>query len=76
MFIKAIFKDSKKFKKIMYQNVIYIDTPWLAKFTDFRWKNAGVSRTADGGVSRDSSIFWVFFRWGGTVPTLTIVGYV
>ena len=48
MFIKAIFKDSKKFKKIMYQNVIYIDTPWLAKFTDFRWKNAGVSRTADG----------------------------
>ena len=32
----------------------------IAKFADFRWKIADVSGTQS--VSRDSYIFWIFFR--------------
>ena len=34
-----------------------------AKFADFRLKNADVSSQQNSrGVSRDSYIFWIFFR--------------
>ena len=46
-----------------------------AKFADFRLKNADVSSQQNSrGVSRDSYIFWIFFRWGITVPSFIIAG--
>ena len=47
MFIKTIFEDSKKFQRIRNyvskcnQCLVFLD---LAKFVDFWWKNADVSR--------------------------------
>ena len=46
----------------------------IAKFADFRWKNADVSRTQ--GVWHDSYMFWIFFWQGITVPSFIIVGCV
>ena len=43
----------------------------IAKFADFRLKNADVSTTH--GVCH---VFWIFFRQGITVPSLIILGYV
>ena len=47
MFIKTIFKDSKKVKEleIMYQNAIYTVFLDKVKFADFLSKNYDVSRT-------------------------------
>ena len=49
IFIKTIFKESKEVKRIskklcikMESTTVFLD---VAKFTDFRWKNADVSRT-------------------------------
>ena len=36
----------------------------ITEFAGLRWKNTDVSRSR--GVSRDSYIFWIFFRWGIT----------
>ena len=48
MFIKKFLKTQKNLKEseIIYQNAIYICILWYrAKFADFWWKNADVSRT-------------------------------
>ena len=66
IFIKKIsrkIKNKEKLKEseIMYQNAIYTAFFDLAKFTDFRWKSADVSRTQV--VCRVIHIwFWIFFR--------------
>ena len=56
----------------MHQNAISIRISWY--FAAFRWKSANVSRNQ--GVSRDSYVFWVIFRWGITVPSFITVWYV
>ena len=56
----------------MQSTSVFLD---ITKFSDFRWKNADVSRTQGEGVSRDSYIFWIFFRYGITMPSFIIVGY-
>ena len=62
----------------MYQNTIYISISSvfldIAKFTDFRWKNADVSRTQ--GLCQVIHIFCIFFGEGITAPSFIIVGYV
>ena len=58
IFIKTIFKDTKKLKglEIMYQNAVYICILDLAKFADFRWRNGYGSRTQ--GVCNVIHIFF------------------
>ena len=58
MFIKTIFRDSKKGKEleIMYQNLIYICVSWYSKICWFLVKNADASRIQ--GVCHVSHIFF------------------
>ena len=62
-FIKKIFKDSTKLKKleIMYQNAIYICISWYHKICWFLVKKY-LCQQNSGGVARESYIFWIFFR--------------
>ena len=78
-FLKQLLKTPKKLKEweIMYQNPIYTFISWCSKICWFlvkiRWcqQNARV-------VSRDLYIFWIFFRYNGSivVQSFIIVGYV
>ena len=58
----------------MYQNIIYIGISQHSKICWFsvnkRWRQQSWR-----GVSRDSFIFWIFFRQGITVPSFIIVRY-
>ena len=49
----------------MYQNAIYICISWYSKIWWFSVKKCSC-RQNSRGVSRDSYIFWMFFRWGIT----------
>ena len=65
-FIEKILKDSIKVLKklqIMYQNATYICISWYSKICWFRVKKCWCQWNW-GGVSRDSYIFWIFFRQG------------
>ena len=60
----------------MDQNTIYICISYIAKFADFRWKNADVSRT-----QRVCHVIHIFFgsslgKEVITMPSFSIVGYV
>ena len=46
----------------------------ITKFADFQWKNPDVSRNQD--VCHVIRIFWIFFRYGITVPCFIIAAYV
>ena len=64
MFIKKIFKDSKKSRKnhklfIKMQSIsVFLD---IAKFAYFRRKNADISRTQEV-CHAHLHTFWIFFR--------------
>ena len=77
MFIKTIFKDSKKLKEsqIMYQNAIYIWISWYSKTCWLAVKKYWCQQNS-GGVSRDSYTFLIFFRKGITVQSFILVRYV
>ena len=76
IFTKTIFKDSKKKKKeleiiIKIQSIsVFLH---VTKFTDFRWKNADVSRSQ--GVSYVIHMI-LGSSLGITVPSFIIVGYI
>ena len=77
MFIKITFKDSKKVKqnrKYILKCNLYLYFLNITKVTDFRWKNADVTRTQ--GVRHMIYMFFIFFRKSITVPSFIIVGYV
>ena len=59
----------------MYQNAIYIGISWYNKICWFPVKKGWCQQNSEG-VSRDSYIFWIFFRQGITVPILIVAGYV
>ena len=59
----------------MYQNEIYTCISWYRKISWFPMKNYWCQQNSKG-VSRDSYIFWVFFRLGIAVTSFIIVGYV
>ena len=60
---KKSLKTREKFKKIeiMYQNAIYICISWYNKISWFPVNKCWCQQIL-GGVSRDSYIFWNFFR--------------
>ena len=60
---KKSLKTQEKFKKIgiMYQNAIYICISWYNKICWFPLNKCWCQQIL-GGVSRDSYIFWNFFR--------------
>ena len=74
IFTKTIFKDSKKKKLEIIIKIQSISVfLHVTKFTDFRWKNADVSRSQ--GVSY--VIHMIFgSSLGITVPSFIIVGYI
>ena len=74
MFIKTIFKDSRKVKRII-NYAIYICISWCSKICWFLVKECWCQQNSRG-VSRDSYIFWIFLRQGITVPSFIIVEYV
>ena len=61
IFIKPIFKNSKKVKRIrkyilkMQSISVFLGK---TKIDDFQWKNTDVSRA----ISRDLYVFWILFR--------------
>ena len=59
----------------MDQNLSYICISWYSKICWFLVNKYWCQQNSSG-VSRDSYIFWIFFRWGTTVPSFIIVGYV
>ena len=67
----------KKLKElgIMYENAFYICISWYSKICWFAVKKCWCQQNSRG-VSRDSSIFWIFFWQGISVPGFIIVGYV
>ena len=62
-FILKIWKAEEKLKefKIMYQNASYICIYWYNKISWLTIKKYWCQQNS-GGVSRDSYIFWIFFR--------------
>ena len=77
MFIKRVTKDSGKVKKIeiMYQNPVFMWISWCSKICWIPVKKCWCQLNPSG-VSRDLYIFWIFFRYGITVPSFIIVGFV
>ena len=77
MFIKQSLKSQEKFKELesMYQNAIYICISWYSKIWWFSVKKWWCQQNSRG-VSRDSYIFRIFFRWGIIVSRFIIAGYV
>ena len=59
----------------MYQNAIYICISWYGKIGGFPVKKYWYQLNSRG-VSRDSYIFWIFFRQVITVSSFNMVGYV
>ena len=59
----------------MHQNPIHICISWYNKICWFPVKKRWCQQNL-GGVSRDSYVFWIFFREGITVPGFIIVRYV
>ena len=59
----------------MYQNPIYMCISWCTKICWFPMKKCWCQQNSRD-VSRDSCIFWIFLRWGITVPSFIIVGCV
>ena len=58
----------------MYQNAIYICISWNSNICWFPVKKCWCQQNSRD-VSHDSYIFWIFFRYGITVPSFTIAGY-
>ena len=61
VFIKTIFKDSRKVKKIMYQKSVYISISYYSKICWVPMKKYW-SQQNSRGVSHDSYVFWIFSR--------------
>ena len=59
----------------MYQKTIYICICWYIKICRFLVKKCWCQQNARA-MSGNSYIFWVFFRYGITVPSFIIVRYV
>ena len=70
-------KTQKKLKELesFNQNAIYTCISWYSKIRWISLKNCWCQQNSMG-VSRDSYIFWFFFRQGVTVPSFIILGYV
>ena len=77
MLLKQSLKTQSKLKEleIMYQNTISICFSWYSKVCRFLMKKSW-SQKKSSGVSHDLYINWIFFRWGITVLSFVIVGYV
>ena len=75
--LKQSLKTEEKLKEleILYQNAIYAFISWYNKICWFPVKNCWYQRNSRG-VSRDSYILWIFFRYSISVPSFIIVGYV
>ena len=56
----------------MHQNAIYFWIFWYSKICWYLVKKCWCQQNSRS-VSRDSYIFWIFFRWGITVPSFIIV---
>ena len=77
IFILKIYKNSKRFKKIeiTYQNAIYICILWYSKSCWLPMYTCWCQQNSRG-VSRDSYIFWLFFRKGIILLSFITVGCV
>ena len=74
--LKKCLKTQEKLKEleIIYQNAIYICISWYNKICWFSVKKWWFQQNS-GGASRDSYVFWIFFRYGIIVPSFITVGY-
>ena len=75
--LKKSLKTQEKLEEleIIYLNGIYICISWYSKICWFPVKKCWCQQNPRG-VSCDSYSFWNFFRYGITVPSFIIVGYV
>ena len=76
-FIKKIFKDSRRVKRVRNysQNGIYTCIFWYSKICWFPEEKCWCQQNS-WCVSRDWYIFWIFFSYGITVLSFIFVGYV
>ena len=77
MFMKTIFEDSKTVKKsrtYAWKCNLYLFFLILKKLLIFGEKSWCQENSK--GTSRGLCIFWIFFRWGTTLPSFINVGYV